>query len=733
MTRCTRRLVLLALAGWGACLLGPCLRRFDAFLAALAVVQLLWLSVFLPRARWLPCAALFMAWLGLSAEAVTRPIMAPPSTPLMGRVEEMIDGTDGLQISVIVAGGRRVLLHIPRSGEGWLDRLDPAVCPGATISAELRPGCLERRNLRALSASCVRVTRPPSWWHSILAYPALLRGVFVARARERFRRGASQRVGGLLLAMVAGEKQALHPVLRDQLRASGLAHIAVVSGMHVGLLVAMLPLLISAHLGRKHRGLALTAALAASLSAALLPSTPPIRRAFLAFVLAQGARLAGRANNAVAALAGAIVLLLAVDPVLARCWSFALTVSASLALVVASGDRPRAPRALIFVVPVLATWPLIIAMGSRLAPWAFVANLAVLPAIPVSLIAGWAQVLLPGGESLLGAIAGFFARNAAGWIAAVAAECSRWPGSGRLAAPVGTCWFLAHAALLVALIWKGGRRRGFVSLALAFSWAWPMLPVAWPPLAPAGAYLLDVGQGQGVLLIESGRAVLMDAADNRDPRGTRALLAALRRYGVRRLEGLVISHADRDHSGGASAVLSALAPRWLALPAAAMDGAALRALEAEASRRAIPLRPMVAGQSLFPGHVLYPPPGARCAGNRSSIVLFAQVGGVSVLIPGDVDRESEDRFGSHPVARSRLDLLVAGHHGSRFSTGEPLLARFRPRIVGFSCGRANAHGHPHPATLARVRRAGSRMWSTARSGGLALRRRGSVLILEALE
>ncbi len=236
--------------------------------------------------------------------------------------------------------------------------------------------------------------------------------------------------------------------------------------------------------------------------------------------------------------------------------------------------------------------------------------------------------------------------------------------------------------------------------------------------------LLDVGQGESVLLRDGARAVLVDGGGWRyGDLGGRVVMPALAALGVRRLQAVVLSHPDLDHCQGIVDLLSYVpvaeiwtAPGWrdsrCVRELLVAPGVRLRVLWAGEAARA-------AGWSF---DVLHPPAGDRRRGNDRSLVLAARAGGSTVLLTGDIEAAAERRLLRRwGGSRLRADVLKVAHHGSRTSTTAALLAAVEPRLALVSCGPGNRYGHPASEVVARLRRSGALVLRTDRSGAVAVR------------
>lgn len=719
--------VVAALAWAGAAWGGSCGAPGRTALLGLVLAILSGLAgLLLGHPRLALCLATAPAFAALGGWEAQRE--ATPACAARSRVDGLLTDSrpvpGGRVVTLAPAGTRQpVEIEVRNTGVEWLDA-SPRVVPGQWLEVYVEPAA-GRSRLEALSPSCVvPADREGAVWRQAAHLPARVRQAFIERARGRLVRGPHDRRGALLMALVTGRKEWLDPRDVDALRWSGLAHLAVVSGLHVGLVVLAAGSLASALAGSRHRAGQLFALAASASALVLLPATPPVRRAGLALLIAQAGRLLGRGSSAFHALAGAMLLLLALNPALSTSWSFGLTVSATLAILLAGARRRRFQAVVIALAPYLATWPLLIVMTGRASPWGAVANAVAGPAVPLALGAGWLAALCP--ELPVPAAVSFFeslARLASGWILRVAGEVSTWAGSGGYTPAVGWAWVTFHLAWLTrALVARdcSPPARAFTFGALGLSWSWPLLA----PLAASAAQtapavcVLDVGQGQALLVRgTTGRGVLIDTGSVRASRDLRRGLVAA---GVVRLDGVILTHLDEDHSGGTRSVLSGAAPRWLAIPESARGEPAAFRLTAASASRGVNVRWWSAGGVVaLDGarvRVLWPEPGVRLAGNPGSFVLHLEVAGMSVLILGDAPGAREEWLAARRWI-GPTDVMVASHHGAREGTTRMLLRQAAPRWVAVSSGPNNPFGHPAPEVLARVDALPAARWITAVSGG----------------
>jgi competence protein ComEC len=232
---------------------------------------------------------------------------------------------------------------------------------------------------------------------------------------------------------------------------------------------------------------------------------------------------------------------------------------------------------------------------------------------------------------------------------------------------------------------------------LVFLAGWRLKP-AHPPPPPTGLriVMLDVGQGDGILLQTRAGAVLVDEGP---PEADVA--SQLERLGVRRLAMLVVTHPHRDHVGGAAAVVDSIPLGFVLDPLEPTDSPDEAALEREARAHGVRIVPARVGEAFTLGtlriQVLWPD-GPGAAGedpHEHGVVLLASYGQFDALLTGD----SESPV-TLPLRPPEVELLKVAHHGSSDDGLRDLLDLVHPRIALISVGEENDYGHPAPSTIA---------------------------------
>jgi competence protein ComEC len=515
-------------------------------------------------------------------------------------------------------------------------------------------------------------------------------------------------------ALVLGDASQLPPATVRSLRRWGVGHLLAVSGLHVAAVAAVALILLS----WLPRGPRLVLALVpVALYLLLVGPRPSLLRAALMALAMVAALVIRRPPVAVNALACFVLAVVVSAPALIFDVSFQLTVSATASLILLAPALARRWRR----VPPFLAQPLAATVAAQIATLPFALPVFHLwaPAAPVAnlLVVPWAGVLLLLclGWALLAALA-------PGLAGALLPVLDAWsmPARWLEVVPPHPIWLQpsvlgSWGALVLALV------------LLVVAWwprrFWPLTVVVLGVAFLGGSFLpnsavrepqalmLDVGQGEALVLRHGRRAVLVDGGGWRsDGLGQRVLLPALVGRGIRRLDAVVLTHDDRDHCGGLEELVDYLPvgelwldQRWLGKPCpdALVRRTSLRQVTVGAIRELGQWRLEVLASGLEEGTT-------DLDGNDDSLVLRAVLAGKSgercLLLTGDIEAPAERRLVAESPEALRCDLLKVAHHGSKTSTTEAFLRAVAPRRAWISAGRGNSYGHPAYPILRRLER-----------------------------
>ncbi|MBE1492871.1 ComEC/Rec2 family competence protein [Plantactinospora soyae] len=657
-----------------------------------------------------------------------RPVAGAAGRPAMYLLSTRLDWLAGPEQARIRAPVRILVLA---SDAGWRQLL-----PGQRLTAT---GRLAAARGGDLTAAVLTVSTPP-----------VLRGdpSWAQRTAGSLRAGLQRACaplprepGGLLPGLVVGDTSRLEPAVEEDFRATGMTHLTAVSGSNVAIVVGLVLLL--ARWARAGPWLSAGLCGIALVGFVILARpSPSVVRAATMGAIGLAALAAGRPRAAVPALAGAVTVLVVVDPELAVDPGFALSVLATGGLLLLAprwrdalrhrGVPAGAAEALaIPAAAQLACAPVVAGLSGTISLVAVPANLLAVPAVaPATVLGVAAAVLSPFWSTGAEAVA-WLGGWPAWWLVLVARHGARLP-AGTLPWLDGVAGGLLLGMLTVALLVAARRplvRRlvAVVTVAVVVG-ALPVRLVAtgWPP---PGWVIVACAVGQGdslVLPVAAGRAVVVDAGP--DPV---AVDRCLRRLGVRVVSLLVLSHFHADHVAGLEGVFRGrrvdfvATPEWLE-----PDEGRATVYEADVAR-GVPVGPIGTGWTYAAGPLVltllgppYPMRGTRSDPNNNSVVLRAEVRGTSILLTGDAETEEQrallDRV---PVGMLRADVVKLAHHGSAYQ--EPaFLDAVDPAVALVPVGVDNGYGHPSPAVLARLTRSGARVLRTDTDGDLAVVRDG---------
>ena len=233
-------------------------------------------------------------------------------------------------------------------------------------------------------------------------------------------------------------------------------------------------------------------------------------------------------------------------------------------------------------------------------------------------------------------------------------------------------------------------------------------------------HVIDVGQGDAMLLMTDGGCVLIDTGTNESEDALRAYLNGC---GVERIEYMFLSHPHEDHMGGADMVLREYEVGTLVMSDLAPDAdVGMQFTTALVESETDVVVPSVGDVYVSDGlsvTVLAPPDGGFESVNDNSLILRVEYGECSVMTTGDAEAEVEAwLLANCDPALLDVDLLKAGHHGSDTSTGADFLAALSPDYVAISCGRGNTYNHPVQSVLDAIVRAGAQVCRTDTDGTL---------------
>ena len=228
-----------------------------------------------------------------------------------------------------------------------------------------------------------------------------------------------------------------------------------------------------------------------------------------------------------------------------------------------------------------------------------------------------------------------------------------------------------------------------------------------------------MGQGQSVVVTSQKSRALIDCGGTKRPGDTAATY--LQSIGSGYVDLLVLTHFHEDHAGGVPELLDRVKVGAIAVPDVDPDSPLRQEIEAQAAEQGIPIHYVTETCQVALGQAqltLYAPVGSGGESNEQCVSVLCAKGTWEALLTGDMPGEEEVRLANREKLPD-IECLIAGHHGSKYSTSEALLQVTQPDLAMISVGR-NTYGHPAPETLARLEAAGAAIYRTDRHGSITI-------------
>ncbi|MEH7378105.1 DNA internalization-related competence protein ComEC/Rec2 [Neobacillus drentensis] len=259
----------------------------------------------------------------------------------------------------------------------------------------------------------------------------------------------------------------------------------------------------------------------------------------------------------------------------------------------------------------------------------------------------------------------------------------------------------------------------------------------WNWLNPYGEVtMIDVGQGDSILihlahdkgtyLIDTGGTMNYTEEKWRERArafevGRDVVVPFLKGQGITKIDKLILTHGDMDHIGGAFSIIKELEVNQILMPSVVEPSITELAILEEAKKKNITVIKVSEGDKWISGEnefdILSPKKNFAGERNSGSIAFIAQLGGVNWFFGGDLDQEGEEKI-IKKYPNLKVDVLKAGHHGSKTSSAESFINQISPRIALISVGEKNRFGHPHSEVLNRLRKTNTVIFRTDQQGAI---------------
>lgn len=546
---------------------------------------------------------------------------------------------------------------------------------------------------------------------------------------------------GFARALLLGDKSLFAYETDLAFQTSGISHVIAVSGMHVSILFSLVYMLC----GKRKVLTAVFGLPVLFLFASVAGFTPSIVRACIMQGLMILALLCNKEYDPPTALAFAVLAMLTVNPLCITSVSFQLSVGCMAGIFLFSGkilryflDEKRlgpakgtsirakltrwaAGSVSVTLSAMVFTTPLCAYYFDTVSLIGILTNLLTLPVVSfcfygIVAACATAYIWLPLAEAVAWVISWPMR-----YVLKVSQIFSRFPLAAVYTCSVYIVIWLVLCYVLLGIFGLQKRKRPlYLVLCMAAS-LFAAVGLSWlePRLSDCTVTVMDVGQGQCILLQSQGKNHLVDCGGDYEQEAADTAFQRLRSQGIDRLDSIILTHYDRDHAGGAEYLLRCIPAERLYLPDIEPDHILRKTLEQTHGDKIIWVKTgMVLALQEY--DLTLVAATEETSGNESGLCILFQPQDCDILITGDRSDVGEREL-MERMQLPRLELLVVGHHGAQQAACWELLQITQPKAAVISVGEKNSYGHPAQQVLARLRIWGCRVWRTDQDGTIVFR------------
>ena len=539
-------------------------------------------------------------------------------------------------------------------------------------------------------------------------------------------------------ALLLGDGSLLTYEQDTDFKVSGIRHIIAVSGLHVSILFT----LIYTMAFRRRVSTALLGIPVLILFAAVAGFTPSITRACIMQVLMILAILFDKDYDPPTALAFAVLVMLVVNPMAITAVSFQLSVGCVVGILLFSGKisgyilrklgKPggrslwaRSARWIsagvgVTISAMITTTPLLAMYFGMVSLVSVLTNLLVLWAVSIIfysivLVCILGAVWLPLGKVVAWVISWLIR-----YILLISDVMASIPFAAVYTSSIYIVLWLVICYVLFAVFLLCKKRSpvlllGCMAVCLCVSLTASYVEARQDDVCIT---VFDVGEGQSILIKNYDAYFLIDCGGSSDDNTADLVSQTLLSQGVFKLDGLILTHYDSDHTGGVAGLMSCVGIEKIYLPDIDDSGTTREMLEQSCADKLYWVKENIEISNGEGKLSLITAPPAAQKENETSLCILYQAKECDILITGDRGSNGEKALLAG-YELPKLDILVAGHHGSAQSTNFELLSKTMPRTVVISC--SDKYGHPSKELLQRLAMFGCEVRRTDLEGTIIFR------------
>lgn len=566
---------------------------------------------------------------------------------------------------------------------------------------------------------------------------------------------AGNKYGGILSAMILGEKSSMDAEVKELYQLNGIAHILAISGLHLSFIGHSFYQIV-----RKGSGSYLAGGIVGLIFMALyimmIGVSMSALRAVVMFVLRVMADMSGRVYDPLTAISLAAVMVILWRPLSFYDGGFQLSFGAIIGILFLNPmiscenkNKNFLYNSIMTNLSIqIVTFPILLYHYYEFSLYSILLNLIVVPLMSVilllailSILAGsiWSDV---GGWMVQGCICILSGYE---WLCDHILELP----CARIVTGQPKLWgIVIYYLCVVVVMWIAhrikkakGRELVLTGLMLLGSAA---LFVSCPHSSrnELEITMLDVGQGDCFFIQQDDFTCLIDGGSSTEKQIAKYRIEPFLKYkGISELDYVFVSHGDTDHINGIQEMLErqreGIRINTLVMPEQSVWDEALWELAEFAGQRRTKVVVIQEGDMLELKELkikcLYPGSNLDVVerGNEASMVLEVSYLNFDILFTGDIEKEGEEKLTS--LLKKQYDVLKVAHHGSKNSTSEEFLDVVNPKIGFISAGENNSYGHPHEEVLERLEEKGCKCWNTIESGAVTIKVTKTVAKLKIIQ
>ncbi|MDM5330946.1 DNA internalization-related competence protein ComEC/Rec2 [Neobacillus sp. CF12] len=534
-------------------------------------------------------------------------------------------------------------------------------------------------------------------------------------------------IASLSAALIFGDRSMFDPEVLLNYQKTGIVHLLAISGLHVSLLIGMV-FYLGIRIGLTRQFMTNFLLIILPIYAILTGASPSVIRAVLTLFLILSIIKWNKQIklSPIDAISLTLMIYVFFSPLIILDAGFQLSFSVSYAIILSLRILPRYQQIItamiaISIIAQLAALPILLYHFFEISFISIAANLLYIPLFSFLFLPGLyilflIQIVFGDSPSILIALFMKIITLANGIIDYLADLSFAQLVTGRPNLMIFTIYVVI--IFFIFLLWEAGfqqrRKQKAIYLAIAlvtfqtvFNWANPFGEVTMIDVGQGDSILIHYPFGKGTYLIDTGGTIQFEEEEWKKAAkpyevGRDVVVPYLKGKGITKIDKLILTHGDTDHIGGTLAVLKDIKVKQILMPSVAEPSKSEINIIQEANKRQIQVVKVAEGsqwkngKSLF--YVLSPEKNYQGERNSGSIAIIANIGGLNWFFGGDLDQEGEEKI-IEKYPNLHIDVLKAGHHGSKTSTSEKFINKIKPSIALISVGERNRYGHPHNEVL----------------------------------